>query len=82
MIVNKTQEIARRNGVNSPRELAQRLGVAQNTAYNLWRGNTERIDLPILQRICSEFGVTPGDVLVLGSEKKPEERYSPALLVA
>ena len=82
MIVNKTQEIARRNGVNTPRELAVRLGVAQNTAYNLWRGNTERIDLPILQRICKEFGVTPGDVLVLEAEKKPEEIFSPMYAAA
>jgi DNA-binding Xre family transcriptional regulator len=68
MIVNKTQEIARKNGVSTPRELAQRLRVAQNTAYNLWRGNTERID-PILQKICQEFKVTPGDVLHYEAEE-------------
>ncbi len=81
MIVNKTQEIARRSGVNSPRELALRLGVAPNTAYNLWRGNSERIDLPILQRICREFGVTPGDILVL-TEEHSANKARPVLAAA
>ena len=81
MIVNKTQEIARRNGVNTPLELARRLEIAPNTAYNLWRGRTERIDLPILQKICQEFGVTPGDVLVVVDEPRPNKQ-SPALAVA
>ena len=82
MIINKTQEIARRNGVTSPRELARRLSIAQNTAYNLWRGNTERIDLPILQKICREFSVTPGDILVVVDDKKSEDRQRPALAYA
>ena len=82
MIVNKTQEIARRNGVTSPRELARRLDIAQNTAYNLWRGNTERIDLPILQKICREFGVTPGDILVMVPDKPTSERQRPVLALA
>lgn len=81
MIINKTQEIARRNGVATPGELAKRLGVAQNTAYNLWRGNTERIDLPILYRICLEFGVTPGDILVINQEL-PANKRAPALIAA
>ncbi len=81
MIVNKTQEIARKNGVNTPRELAQRLEVAQNTAYNLWRGNTERIDLPILQKICREFGVTPGDVLKYEPDTS-SGNYAPGLMLA
>ncbi|HSH78188.1 MAG TPA: helix-turn-helix transcriptional regulator [Herpetosiphonaceae bacterium] len=81
MITNRTQEIAREHGVNSPRELAQRLGVAQNTAYNLWRGNTERIDLPILQKICREFGVTPGDVLKYEPENTTGN-YAPGLALA
>ena len=81
MIINRTQEIARQHGVASPSELARRLGVAQNTAYNLWRGNTERIDLPILQKICKEFGVTPGDILVV-SEEHPGNKRMPALVAA
>jgi DNA-binding Xre family transcriptional regulator len=81
MIVNKTQEIARKNGVNTPRELAQRLGVAQNTAYNLWRGNTERVDLPILQKICKEFNVTPGDVLQYTADDLLGN-YAPGLVLA
>ena len=81
MIINRTQEIARQHGVESPPELARRLGVAQNTAYNLWRGNTERIDLPILQKICQAFGVTPGDILVV-VEDHPANKSMPALVAA
>ncbi len=80
MIINKTQEIARANGVNTPRELAERLDIAPGTAYNLWRGNTERIDLPILRKICRAFNVTPGEVLVI--EEDTEENFMPGLVAA
>ncbi len=62
-ITNRTRDIAEQNGVTSPTMLATRLNIAPNTAYNLWRGNTERIDLPILEKVCAAFGVTPGDIL-------------------
>ncbi len=62
-IINRTREIAEQHGVTSPSMLATRLQIAPNTAYNLWRGNTERVDLPILEKICAAFEVTPGDIL-------------------
>ncbi len=62
-ITNRTREIAEQHGVTSPSMLATRLQIAPNTAYNLWRGNTERVDLPILEKVCAAFEVTPGDIL-------------------
>lgn len=80
-IVNNTQEIARKHGVHTPGELAERLDIARGTAYNLWRGHSERIDFPILMKICREFGVTPGDILqvvengqAFGVESTPKTR--------
>lgn len=82
MIVNKTKEIAMRHGISSAPQLAERLGVAPGTAYSLWRGVTERVDLSILQRICREFNVKPGDVLVLVEDEKEDQKIGAPVYAA
>ena len=56
-------EIARQQGLTI-KALAERAGVAYNTAHALSTGRATRIDLDTLDRICAALQVEPGDVLV------------------
>lgn len=72
MIVNRAKQIvdqalAAGEDVNI-KALAERLGVAYNTAYNLYHGRGNRIDYDTLDKFCALFGVQPGDVLVRVAE--------------
>ena len=44
--------------------LAEQLGVAYNTAYNLYHGRGNRIDYDTLDKFCGLFNVEPGQVLI------------------
>ncbi len=44
--------------------LAERAGVAYNTAHALYTGRATRIDLDTLDRICAALQVAPGDVFI------------------
>jgi DNA-binding Xre family transcriptional regulator len=68
MIVNQAKEIVDRaipegETVNI-KALAQKLGVAYNTAYDLYHGRGNRIDYKTLDKFCELFNVEPGDVLI------------------
>ena len=68
MIINRAkaiidQALAPDEEVNI-KVLAERLGVAYNTAYNLYHGRGNRIDYETLDKFCVLYDVQPGDVLV------------------
>lgn len=54
-------EIAKQHGLTI-KALAERAGVAYNTAHALYTGRATRIDLETLDRICTALHVEPGDV--------------------
>ncbi len=54
-------ELARQQNLTI-KALAERSGVAYNTAHSLYTGRATRIDLDTLERICAALGVTPGEV--------------------
>jgi putative transcriptional regulator len=64
MIVNRIGEIARQRGITKITELAERAGLAYNTAHALYTGRTTRIDYDTLDRLCETLSVQPGDLLV------------------
>ncbi len=74
MIVNRAKEIIDQavpagETVNI-KALAMRMGVAYNTAYNLYHGRGNRIDYDTLETFCALYDVQPGDVLVRKTDNK------------
>ena len=64
MIINRTAAIARRCGITTITALAERTGLAYNTAHALYTGRTTRIDHETLNRLCAALDAQPGDLLV------------------
>lgn len=62
-IINRTGQIAKAKGF-TPKSLSEQADIAYNTALNMFRGVSTRIDLDVLDRICGVLNVTPGDLLV------------------
>lgn len=56
-------ELAREQGLTI-KALAQRAGVAYNTAHALYTSRATRIDLDTLDRISAALRVMPGDIFV------------------
>lgn len=56
-------ELAREQGLTI-KALAERAGVAYNTAHALYTSRATRIDLDTLERICNALQVKPGDIFV------------------
>lgn len=77
----KVREIAERQGIQNPVQLADRLGVVYNTARGLWFGFPSRIDLPTLNRVCARLNCTPGDLLEFDGMEYPEENPIAAIEV-
>jgi putative transcriptional regulator len=63
MIINRTGEIAREQGL-TVQALADRAGVVYNTAHALYTGSARRVGFEVLDRICKALNVQPGDLLV------------------
>lgn len=64
MIINRIGEVARRRGITKVTELAERTGLAYQTAHALFTGRTTRIDYETLDRLCATLEAQPGDLLV------------------
>jgi putative transcriptional regulator len=60
----RVKELALRRGVQSISELKERVGVAYDTAADLWHGRTKRIDRDTLAKVCSALECDPGDILI------------------
>ena len=56
-------ELARQQGLTI-KALAERAGVAYNTAHALYTGRATRIDLDTLDRMCAALQVEPGDLFM------------------
>lgn len=56
-------EVARQQGLTI-KALAERAGVAYNTAHGLFTGRATRIDLDTLDRICAALQMEPGDLFI------------------
>lgn len=56
-------EVARQQSLTI-KALAERAGVAYNTAHALFTGRATRIDLDTLDRICTALQVEPGDLFI------------------
>lgn len=54
-------EVARAQGLTI-KALAERAGVAYNTAHALFTSRATRVDLDTLDRICGALEVEPGDL--------------------
>ena len=76
----RVRELANERGITTITELAERAGLAYDTARDLWHGRMQRIDRDVLGRVCKALGVTPGDVLTM--EEESEDISSPALVTA
>jgi putative transcriptional regulator len=55
----------------SPNDLAREAGITPLTARNLFRGNTERIDLQTMTKVCKALQVEPGELFVYSEEEHP-----------
>lgn len=51
-------------------QLAERADCAQSKISYLETGRTQRIDLPLLERVAKALGVEPGELLVRTSGRK------------
>ena len=49
---------------------AEGAGITPNTARALRRGDTQRIDLPTLEKVCHFFKVQPGECFEYTPEKR------------
>ncbi|HEY0734101.1 MAG TPA: helix-turn-helix transcriptional regulator [Herpetosiphonaceae bacterium] len=74
-------ELARERGLTI-KALAERAGVAYNTAHALYTSRATRIDLDTLDRMCDALQVKPGDIFVRytvqehsGYQPQPVEDY-------
>lgn len=74
-------ELAREQGLTI-KALAERAGVAYNTAHALYTSRATRIDLDTLDRMCDALQVKPGDIFVRYSvqehgshQPQPAESY-------
>jgi DNA-binding Xre family transcriptional regulator len=63
VIKNRVGEVAKQQGI-STQDLADRAGIAYNTALGLRRGVSTRIDLEVLDRVCDALNSTPAELLV------------------
>ncbi len=66
-------ELAKAQGLTI-KALAERAGVAYNTAHSLYTGRATRIDLDTLDRMCAALQVQPGDLFIRSTTAEAVER--------
>jgi len=66
-------ELAKAQGLTI-KALAERAGVAYNTAHSLYTGRATRIDLDTLDRMCAALEVQPGDLFIRKTTPEAVER--------
>jgi putative transcriptional regulator len=65
----RVRELAEQQEITTITQLAAAVGVAYDTAADLWHARARRIDLGTLERVCIALNCTPGDLLVLSNER-------------
>jgi DNA-binding Xre family transcriptional regulator len=63
MIKFAVREVAEREGVKNPKELADKTGLFYRTCYLLWHGKARRLDLDTLEKLCTFLGVRPSQLI-------------------
>ena len=71
-IVWRVKDQAQRKAITNISQLAASVGVAYDTAADLWHGRARRIDLITLERVCVALACIPADLLVLIRENASE----------
>ncbi len=66
-------EVARQQALTI-KALAERAGVAYNTAHALYTGRATRIDLDTIDRMCVALGVEPAELFIRHTEPEPAAR--------
>lgn len=64
MVRLRVQEVARDRGVNTITALAEKAGLAYDTARDLWHGRMQRIDRDVLGRVCEALECSVGDLII------------------
>lgn len=65
MIKLRVKEVAQERGVIYIKDLAEKAGLAYDTAADLWHGRMQRIDRDVLARVCAALKCEPRDLLIL-----------------
>lgn len=73
MVLLKVREVAQERGVIYIKDLAERAGLAYDTAADLWHGRMQRVDRDVLSRVCAALGCSVGDVMVYVSDERKKE---------
>jgi DNA-binding Xre family transcriptional regulator len=66
----RVKHIANERGLTTITALAEKAGLAYDTARDLWHGRMQRIDRDVLTRVCLTLECTPGDLLVLQDDEE------------
>ncbi len=72
MIQLKIGEHVDKQGLNI-QQFAHKAGLSYGTAYGLYKGRVNRLDLHTLDRVCKALGVEPSDILIRVSDEDPRE---------
>jgi len=65
MVRLMVKEVAQREGIRNPLDLATRTGLHYQTVYSLWRGESKQIGLKTIEKLCRTLGVRPGQLFQL-----------------
>lgn len=72
----RVKDVAERRGIMTISQLASTVGVAYDTAADLWHGRARRIDLGTLDRFCESLACEPADLLIrLSSSINPNDNH-------
>jgi DNA-binding Xre family transcriptional regulator len=56
------KEVAMKEGILNPFDLSSKTGIPYESCRLMWGGNTKRIDLKSIEKICKVLGVRPGQL--------------------
>ena len=68
MVQLRVREIANERGVMTITALAEKAGLAYDTARDLWHGRMQRIDRDVLGRVCEALDCGVADLMVYDGE--------------
>src|SRR5262245_36375793 len=67
MIKLNIRSLATATGINNPLVFSKQSGLAYAMCYKLWNDQQTRIDLATIDRLCSVFRCSPGDLFLRDS---------------
>jgi DNA-binding Xre family transcriptional regulator len=62
MIRLVVKEVARKEGISNPSELAEKAGLPYESCRLLWNGLSRRVDLGTIEKLCIALRVWPGQL--------------------